>query len=175
MGNCSFLSIGSNVGDRSEYIKEAIRLLHEEKEVKVLQTSSLYETAPIGYIDQPQFLNAVILVNTGLSAVELLNVCQEIEWKLGRKREIRWGPRTLDLDILLYNHENIETERLSVPHPRMVGRAFVLVPLLEINPTIMLPTTDTPLNDILEKLEDKEGVQLWKQKSGEGAYALFEN
>ncbi|MFJ7978554.1 2-amino-4-hydroxy-6-hydroxymethyldihydropteridine diphosphokinase [Peribacillus sp. JNUCC 23] len=175
MENYSFLSIGSNVGDRSEYIKEAIRLLHEEKEVKVLQTSSLYETAPIGYIDQPQFLNAVILVNTGLSAVELLNVCQEIERKLGRKREIRWGPRTLDLDILLYNHENIETERLSVPHPRMVGRAFVLVPLLEINPTIMLPTTDTPLNDILEKLEDKEGVQLWKQKSGEGAYALFEN
>ncbi|MFJ5625192.1 2-amino-4-hydroxy-6-hydroxymethyldihydropteridine diphosphokinase [Peribacillus loiseleuriae] len=175
MENYSYLSIGSNIGDRSTYIKEAILLLHEIEEVNVVQTSSLYETAPIGYLDQPQFLNAVILVSTGLGAEELLSVCQEIEQRLGRKRDIHWGPRTIDLDILLYNHENIETERLSVPHPRMMERAFVIVPLLEINPTIMLPNTDTPLNDILEKLEDKEGVQLWKQKSGEGAYALFES
>ena len=98
-----------------------------------------------------------------------------IEKELGRKREIRWGPRTLDLDILLYNQENIETESLIVPHPRMQERAFVIIPLMELDPNIKLPNVNAALDDLLNQIPDKEGVRLWKQKNGEDVFALFES
>ena len=100
--------------------------------INVKTVSSIYETAPVGYVDQPSFLNIVVYIETSYSALEILKICQSIENELGRVREIRWGPRIIDLDILLFNNENIEVENLIVPHPRMFERAFVLVPLLEI-------------------------------------------
>ncbi|MFD4931086.1 2-amino-4-hydroxy-6-hydroxymethyldihydropteridine diphosphokinase [Peribacillus butanolivorans] len=175
MVNISYLSIGSNLGDRLVTIQSAFRLLDENSHIKLVACSSLYETDPVGYADQDCFLNAVFKVKTDLKPEELLRTCMQIEQELGRKREVRWGPRTLDLDILLYNHENIETEILSVPHPRMQERAFVLVPLMEVDPDIKLPQMYTPLSGLLEQIPDKEGVRLWKAKNGEGVFALFES
>ncbi|KWW12431.1 MULTISPECIES: 2-amino-4-hydroxy-6-hydroxymethyldihydropteridine diphosphokinase [Peribacillus] len=175
MVNIAYLSIGSNLGDRLDIFRKAFQLLTENPHIMLVATSSFYETDPVGYADQDCFLNAVLKVETDLHPEELLHVCMQIEQTLGRKREIRWGPRTLDLDILLYNHENIETEILSVPHPRMHERAFVIVPLMEVDPDIRLPHMHAPLSDLLEQIPDKEGVRLWKVKNGEGAFALFES
>ncbi|MFD6438533.1 2-amino-4-hydroxy-6-hydroxymethyldihydropteridine diphosphokinase [Peribacillus sp. NPDC060186] len=175
MVNISYLSIGSNLGNRLVTFQSAFQLLAENSRIELVSCSSLYETDPVGYANQDCFLNAVIKVNTDLKPEELLQTCMQIEQELGRKREVRWGPRTIDLDILLYNHENIETEILSVPHPRMHERAFVLVPLMEVDPDIKLPQMYTPLSGLLEQIPDKEGVRLWKAKNGEGVFALFES
>ena len=175
MKNISYLSIGSNLGDRLDTFQRAFQLLTENLQVELIACSSLYETDPVGYTDQDCFLNAVFKVKTDLKPEDLLQTCNDIEQELGRKREVRWGPRTLDLDILLYNHENIETEILSIPHPRLHERAFVIVPLMEVDPDIRLPKMNTSLSDLLEKIPDKEGVRLWKQKNGEGVFALFES
>ncbi|MBM7694877.1 2-amino-4-hydroxy-6-hydroxymethyldihydropteridine diphosphokinase [Peribacillus deserti] len=171
----AYLSLGTNMGDRENYLRDAVLLLQNDSQLSITSVSSIYETDPVGYVEQERFLNIVLEVKTAKNANELLHKCQQIELQLGRKREIRWGPRTIDLDILLYNHENIETESLSIPHPRMHERAFVLVPLIEINPGLSLPKIDKPLSEILEAIPDKEGVRLWKRKNGEGVFALFEN
>lgn len=175
MENSAYLSIGSNIGDRLGSLRKAIQLLDKSDQIKVELVSSIYETDPIGYVDQACFLNAVIKISTSLQPEELLQACLQIELDLGRKRGIRWGPRTLDLDILLYNQENIETESLLVPHPRMQERAFVMIPLMELDPDIKLPNVNTSLDDIVEQIPDKEGVRLWKQKNGGDVFALFEN
>lgn len=175
MGNIAYLSIGSNIGDRLETFQSAIQLLDRNDKIRLEDVSSIYETDPVGYTDQACFLNAVIKITTSLNPEELLQTCLFIESELGRKREIRWGPRTLDLDILLYNQENIETESLIVPHPRMQERAFVIIPLMELDPNIKLPNVNAALDDILNQIPDKEGVRLWKQKNGEDVFALFES
>ena len=123
------------------HLKSAVRALHSHESVVVLSVSSVYETAPVGFTDQADFLNIVIEVSTSLDAYNLLTLCQEIEHKLGRVRTIRWGPRKVDLDILLYNNDNIEAKSLIIPHPRMHERAFVLIPLLEIAPGVVHPVT----------------------------------
>jgi 2-amino-4-hydroxy-6-hydroxymethyldihydropteridine diphosphokinase len=171
----AYVALGSNIGNREEYLKGAIRKLHLHPSIHVEDISSIYETDPIGYKDQDEFLNMVIKINTDLSALELLNVLQETEIFLDRKREVKWGPRTLDLDILLYNHENIEAEHLIVPHPRMHERAFVLIPLFELNKNICIPTIEEPLSTIIDQLQDKEGVRIWKQKNGVDVFALLES
>lgn len=153
--NESYLSLGSNMGDRLQMLKQAVRLLSEHPQIEVAAISSLYETEPVGFTEQEPFLNMVVHIRTELPALELLNVCQEIEQELQRKRIVRWGPRTIDLDILLYNQDNMESERLIVPHPRMHERAFVLIPLLEVNPS--LKKTTPP---------GAQGVQLWKSYNG---------
>jgi 2-amino-4-hydroxy-6-hydroxymethyldihydropteridine diphosphokinase len=173
--NKAYIALGSNMGDRFEYLKKAILLLENHENITVVNTSSIYETDPVGYTDQDQFLNMAIHVVTSLKPLELLDVCLKIEEQLGRKREIHWGPRTLDLDILLYNQENMETEKLTIPHPRMSERAFVILPLLEMDPNIMLPTMKEPLKSCLQSKPDKEGVRIWKQKNGEDVFALIEN
>ena len=175
MENIAYLSIGSNIGDRLKTFQKAIQMLEAYNGIRVEKLSSIYETDPVGYTNQACFLNAVIKISTTLNPEELLQTCLFIESKLGRKREIRWGPRTLDLDILLYNQENIETESLIVPHPRMQERAFVITPLMELDPGIKLPNVNAALDDILNQIPDKEGVRLWKQKNGDGVYALFES
>ena len=123
------------------YLKNAVRELHSHESVVVLSVSSVYETSPVGYTNQEDFLNIVIEVETTLDAYNLLTVCQETEHELGRVRTIRWGPRKVDLDILLFNNDTIKTENLIIPHPRMQERAFVLIPLLEIAPDIIHPDT----------------------------------
>lgn len=157
--NESYLSLGSNMGDRLEMLKQAVRSLSEHSSIEVAAISSLYETEPVGFTEQAPFLNMVVHVRTPLSALELLDVCQEIENKLHRERLVRWGPRTIDLDILLYNQDNMETERLIIPHPRMHERAFVLIPLLELNPS---------LKGFTEPAE--QSVRLWKTYSGVDAF-----
>jgi 2-amino-4-hydroxy-6-hydroxymethyldihydropteridine diphosphokinase len=173
--NKAYIALGSNMGDRFGYLTQAIILLESHENISVVNTSSVYETDPVGYTDQDQFLNMTIQAETSLSPFELLDTCLEIELKLGRKREIKWGPRTLDLDILLYNQENIETEKLTIPHPRMSERAFVILPLLEMDPSITLPTMREPLENCLLSIPDREGVRIWKQKNGEDVFALIES
>ena len=175
MENIAYIALGSNLGDRAYYLRSAVAALHRHKGIFVTSGSSIYETDPVGYVNQDKFLNMVIEVATALSPFALFDVTQQIEQEFGRKRDTRWGPRTLDLDILLYNHENIETERLVIPHPRMAERAFVLIPLLEINSHLTIPNVSEPLADIIDRLPDKKGVRVWKQKDGEDVFALFES
>ena len=169
--NRAFISIGSNIGDRLHCLVEAVRALHSHGKVKVLSVSSIYETEPVGYVDQADFLNLVIGVETELDAQRLLAVCQKIEHELGRVRDIRWGPRTVDLDILLYNNDNIEAENLIVPHPRMRERAFVLIPLLEIAPRSASPATGKPFSE--EEVVGDSGVMLWKKVDGVEHFLLL--
>ncbi|MCM3571462.1 2-amino-4-hydroxy-6-hydroxymethyldihydropteridine diphosphokinase [Neobacillus mesonae] len=167
MGNTSIIALGSNIGNRYDNIRIAIKKLTNQTDIKLVRSSSIYETDPVGYEDQDLFLNMVIEIQTTLEAMELLDRCLTVESELGRKREIRWGPRTIDLDILTYNQENIKNERLIVPHPRMMERAFVLVPLLEMKPDMKFHGMDKPISAMLDQLPDREGVRLWKQKNGE--------
>ncbi|CAM3256996.1 2-amino-4-hydroxy-6-hydroxymethyldihydropteridinediphosphokinase [Filibacter tadaridae] len=165
--NIGYISIGSNIEDRLYHLTEAVRALHLHDSVTVAAASSIYETVPVGYTEQADFLNMVVCVKTKLDAQELLEICQEIERGLGRIRDVRWGPRTADLDILLYNDDNIESETLTVPHPRMQERAFVLVPLLEMDSSIIHPVSKNLLSD--EAAAKDKGVKLWK-KINEVAY-----
>jgi 2-amino-4-hydroxy-6-hydroxymethyldihydropteridine diphosphokinase len=170
--NQAFIALGSNIDDRFTYLTNAISELNKHEKIKVVNVSSIYETDPVGYTEQSPFLNMVVSVETTLNPHDLLEECLHIELVLGRKREIKWGPRTVDLDILLYNQENMETNTLIIPHPRMHERAFVLIPMLEIASHL----SATWLRDInIEELQEKEGVRLWKRKSGEDAFAPIEN
>lgn len=171
MNNTAYLSLGSNMGDREKNLFSAIVQLQKNKQIRIVKFSSIYETEPVGYLNQNQFLNAVIQVSTSLSPQELLKVCLKIEEKLGRKRKIRWGPRIIDLDILLYNQENIETEDLIIPHPRMFERAFVMIPLLEIEPNLEKVISYKQIKDF----HDEGGVRIWKQTNGGDVFALFAN
>lgn len=159
--NVAYISIGSNIGDRLLHLTEAVQTLHSHKNIKALAVSSIYETAPVGYIEQADFLNIVIHIETALSAYDLLIACQGVENELGRVREVRWGPRTVDLDILLYNDDHVVTEDLVIPHPRMHERAFVLIPLLEIAPTISNLVSGESYAECAA-VQD-EGVLLWKK------------
>lgn len=157
----AWIALGSNIAPRETYLQQAIRTLNEHEEIKLNQVSTVYETDPIGYEDQDQFLNLVAEVETSLKPMELLHVCQKIEQDLGRKRIIRWGPRTVDLDILLYSTENMNVEELILPHPRMHKRAFVLVPLAEIVPDLLLQ--GKRVQEWLDTMsaQDVQGVRSW--------------
>jgi len=126
------LGLGSNLGDREGNIAAAVARLAAWPGVTVEKVSSLYETAPVGYTDQPDFLNAVISVRTTLAPRELLAACLAVERELGRERKVRWGPRTVDIDVLFYDDAALASDELTLPHPRFHERCFVLVPLAEI-------------------------------------------
>ncbi|MED3662416.1 2-amino-4-hydroxy-6-hydroxymethyldihydropteridine diphosphokinase [Ureibacillus sp. FSL K6-8385] len=160
--NDVYLSLGTNLGDREKHLKEAIKLLQQQEGIVIQKVSPIYETAPVGYVNQPSFLNMALYAQTTLTPFELLEKCQSIEHDLGRVRTIRWGPRTIDLDILLYNNDNIESEKLIIPHPRMFERAFVLVPLMDVAKkpyTEKLQQAETALRNM--DIE-KEGIRKWK-------------
>ncbi|TFB21016.1 2-amino-4-hydroxy-6-hydroxymethyldihydropteridine diphosphokinase [Filobacillus milosensis] len=131
-----FIALGTNIEPRMEHLSDAIQALSDHKELELVSLSSIYETKPVGYLEQADFLNMVVKAKTSLEPFALLNYCQQIEQELGRERKIRFGPRSIDLDILLFDNKTIEMEDLTVPHPRMHERAFVLVPLKEIAPGI---------------------------------------
>lgn len=154
-----FLGLGSNVGDRENQLKEAIRLLDEQSGIKVVKVSSFYETEPVGYVDQPDFLNLCVEIQTELSPKAVLERGLAIEQQLHRVRKERWGPRTLDIDILLYGDQIIEEQDLTIPHPRMTERAFVLIPLQEITPNKVEPRTQTKIKDITVPNETVKKVQ----------------
>lgn len=152
--NEAYLSLGSNLGDRKRQLQEAVRLLRANPAISNVKISSIYETAPVGYLDQGAFLNLAVRLETDLSPLDLLAVCQEVERNLQRERLVRWGPRTVDLDILLYGQEQLATDELTIPHPRMYERAFVLVPLRDLLPSLVMPA----------ELEMQE-VELWEAYS----------
>ncbi len=145
----AYLGLGSNIGDRKQQLLKAIDLIGNIKGIKVTKQSSIYETAPIGYTDQPNFLNLCLEIETELSPQQLLKHCLDIEQQLHRVREIRWGPRTLDIDILLYSDNIIETDNLSIPHPRMKERAFVLIPLNDIASDKKDPRLNQKIHDLV--------------------------
>ncbi|MBV7509264.1 2-amino-4-hydroxy-6-hydroxymethyldihydropteridine diphosphokinase [Bacillus sp. sid0103] len=170
MENTAFIALGSNIGNRYANIASAIKRLTSYSGIQLVNYSSVYETDPIGYEDQDLFLNMVIEIQTALNPLDLLDLCLGIELELGRKREIKWGPRTIDLDILTFNQENIESDKLIVPHPRMLERAFVIIPLLEIYQDKQCSEINKLLEGSLEELPNKEGVRIWKRKNGEDVF-----
>ena len=134
----AYLSLGSNIGDKKAYLDSAIESLDAHNKVQVVKVSSYYKTEPIGYTHQDWFLNVVIAVETDLNPHDLLDCSNTIERRLSRKRSIPWGPRTIDIDMLLYEDLIIDDVRLTLPHPRMLQRAFVIIPLQEIAPKLRI-------------------------------------
>jgi len=143
-----YLSLGSNLGERESYLRAALDRFPPV--IRVLRASRLYETAPIEFTAQPWFLNQVIEAETALSPAELLSRTAAIESDLGRTREISKGPRTLDIDILLYNDAVVHTATLEIPHPRMTERRFVLAPLADLAPDLRHPVTALTVRQMLE-------------------------
>ena len=134
-----FIGLGSNLDNPQQKIKDAICLIKKIDDVNIIATSSLYETPPVGFLDQPNFINAVVQISSSINYNDLLEKLFNIECIFGRVRKEKNGPRTLDLDILLIDDLILESESLIIPHPRMHERLFVLIPLLEISPKIIIP------------------------------------
>lgn len=132
----AYLGLGANLGDRLANLREVVRMLDEHPSCRVTACSSIYETDPVGPVDQPDFLNAVIAIETELEPEELLDLVHNIENRLGRVRTLKWGPRVIDIDILLYGQLEMQADGLTLPHPELMKRAFVLVPFAEIAPDV---------------------------------------
>ena len=147
----TYIALGSNLGDKKAQLNLAIELLRQAEEIIVTAVSSYIDTAPVGYIDQPDFLNAVVELQTTLSPYELLGLCNGIEQKMKRKRLVHWGPRTIDLDILLYGNLVLIEEKLTIPHPRMLERKFVMQPLYEIAPNTLYPPGKRTIAQLYEE------------------------
>ncbi|WP_416413111.1 2-amino-4-hydroxy-6-hydroxymethyldihydropteridine diphosphokinase [Pantoea sp. App145] len=157
-----YLALGSNLADPLHQVDAALAALDAIPQTRRVATSSLYRTPPYGPPDQPDYLNAVVALETGLSAESLLDQTQRIELEHGRVRKAeRWGPRTLDLDILLFGDTVISTPRLTVPHYDMHNRAFMLLPLLELAPQLTFPD-GTPLAPLLAALDQSE-IRFWSE------------
>lgn len=152
-----YIALGSNIGNREQNLREAIRLLGASG-VQITKLSSLYETEPVDYLDQPWFLNAVLEAHTDLPAAELLATLRGVESQMGSKKPFAKGPRLIDLDILLYGDATIGTPDLQIPHPRMLQRNFVLAPLAEIAPTLRHPSWDAPAADLLAHSSDTSQI-----------------
>jgi 2-amino-4-hydroxy-6-hydroxymethyldihydropteridine diphosphokinase len=158
-----YLGLGTNVGDRLQQLQGAIQCLHHTAGIDVTRRSSIYQTAPIGYRDQPDFYNMVIEIESVLTPMQLLTTILHIEQKYHRVREVRWGPRTMDIDILLYGSHCIQSDDLQIPHPRMKGRAFVLIPLYELVGNQVLPGTDHTLQEWIAWLSPKQKIRIMRQ------------
>ena len=154
------LSLGSNLGERESNL-EAVRSALPPA-VQVLEASSIYETEPWGYLPQPDFLNQILLVETHLSAEDLLAYLKDLENRIGREPSFRFGPRLVDIDIIFYSDQIISEPGLEIPHPRFQDRAFVLVPLAEISPNLKIPGTDQTISDLLANL-DTSGVKPYQE------------
>jgi 2-amino-4-hydroxy-6-hydroxymethyldihydropteridine diphosphokinase len=148
---CVMLAFASNLGDRCANLHLALKEISSQ--VSILKTSSIYETPPWGFIEQPVFLNQVISGKTTLSPHELLAFIKDIEQEMGRVKNFQNGPRLIDIDILLFGEQMINTADLTIPHPRMLERGFVLLPLAEIEPDLTIPGTDNTVSDYLQKVD----------------------
>lgn len=167
------------------YIGEAVRKMKQSKEIKICKASSVYETQPVEYKNQPWFLNMVLEVETTLEPLNLLELFLGIESQMGRKRTLRYGPRNIDLDLLLYDEIILNSDRLTLPHPRMHEREFVLVPLVEVAPKVVHPLLKKSMERLLEELstdsiqtdgrlpasgKDKFEVRLYSEKAGRSIF-----
>lgn len=158
MPTIAYIGLGSNVGDRKANCRKALELLGSAGRVR--KVSSFYRTEPVGYKDQGEFINAVAEIETDLSPQELLAACRRIEEELGRSREVRWGPRTIDLDILLYGSLKVNDHdpELTIPHPLLTDRRFALAPLAEIAPRAVHPVLGKTAEELLRDLRNSHYV-----------------
>ena len=154
----AYIGFGSNIGDRLAHIQNAIHALSKTDGITLQKISSLYKTDPVGYEEQAQFLNGVAVIQTSLPPLSLLHTLKDIETAIGRKHRMRWGPREIDLDILIYGDLCVQTEELVVPHPEMHLRGFVLVPLAELAPDLVHPIFQVSIQTLLNRLEDSKSV-----------------
>ncbi len=159
--NPAYISLGTNLGDRLDNLMRALELLQKEVDTKIIMVSAIYETAPVGGPDQGPFLNACVILETALSPTKLLLGMLEIENKLGRVRKERWGPRVIDLDLLIYDEIRMNTPLLELPHPRLSERDFVLVPLADIAPALIVPGQSKKVADILAARPVTKDVKLF--------------
>jgi 2-amino-4-hydroxy-6-hydroxymethyldihydropteridine diphosphokinase len=148
----AFVGIGSNLGDREENLARAIELLSKDDRIKVAAVSEIRETEPVGPVEQGPFLNGAIRIETDLAPRELLERLLAVEQRLGRMRRERYGPRTIDLDLLLYGDEVVDEPGLTVPHPRLHERRFALEPLSDLAPSLEIPGKG-PISELLSELE----------------------
>jgi 2-amino-4-hydroxy-6-hydroxymethyldihydropteridine diphosphokinase len=159
MGHIAYIGIGSNVGDKLRNCEKAISEILRLDRHKLLAKSSLFRTQPMGYPSQDWFVNGVIKIETDLEARELLRTLKTIESQLGREKTFRWGPRTMDLDILFFDDIEIHTEELQIPHPLIQNRQFVLVPLAEIDRDLVHPVLKKTIQQLLSDLKEDQGVE----------------
>ena len=155
----AYIGLGSNLGEREVHLNAALEALGAMPESRRVRASSFYDTEPVGDVDQPRFLNAAALIETTLTARQLLWNLQLVEHRLGRVRAQRWGPRTIDLDLLLYGSLIVDEPDLQVPHPELVNRSFVLVPLVELDPMLVHPVTRETLIAHLSRLPSPPPVR----------------
>lgn len=148
----AYVALGSNLGDKQAYMENAIKALKERSDVRVKKVSSFYETKPYGGVEQEDFLNGAMEIDTLLNPMELLELLQSLEKEAKRERKVHWGPRTLDLDILFFENQIISTETLNVPHPDMKNRDFVLKPMAEIAPYFIHPVYRQTMSEMLNQL-----------------------
>ena len=147
-----YIGLGANLGDRRSQLERAVAYIGESSDIIRVATSAFRETPPWGVTDQPPFLNGVVEIRTAMSPDALLRFLKDGERKLGRTPTARWGPRIIDMDILLFGSRIIKTPHLQIPHAEMTNRRFVLEPLLELNPALCHPATQVPLRDYLQRL-----------------------
>jgi 2-amino-4-hydroxy-6-hydroxymethyldihydropteridine diphosphokinase len=159
MGHIAYIGIGSNLGEKLNQCEKAISEILKTDCHKLLAKSSLFKTQPIGYTSQDWFINGVIKIETNLEASELLRTLKTIESHLGRTEIFRWGPRTIDLDILFFDDAEIHTEELQIPHPFIQERQFVLIPLAEIDRYLIHPVFKKTVQELLNNLKEDQGVE----------------
>ncbi len=155
----AYIGLGSNLNSPKQQIKDAVMALHTAKDVEVVNLSSLYQSPPVDGSKQPDYINAIVQVNTHLTPLELLYVCQDIETQQHRVREKKWGARTIDLDIIIYGVQVVASKQLIIPHPQMMNRAFVLIPLAELEDDLKVPVLG-PIQNLIEELGEFELTKL---------------
>lgn len=156
------LGLGTNLGDRENNLRLALRLLTQNYEIEITHISSIYETAPFGVTDQPDFLNLTVAINTDMNPQTLLKSCLDVEEQMGRVRIQRWGPRVIDIDLLLYHDTRIDSPSLTLPHPGILQREFVIIPLHEMAPSLIMPNGKTVAAVAAEFSRNGDAVRLWK-------------
>jgi 2-amino-4-hydroxy-6-hydroxymethyldihydropteridine diphosphokinase len=157
----AFLGLGSNLGDREAYLKVSREAVNKLKKTTIIRSSSIYETEPWGIKKQRPFLNQIIEIETELTPLKLFAACQNIEIKLKRRETEKWGPREIDIDLLLYGDSIIDNKKIQIPHPRLSERRFVLIPLSEIAPQLRVPGLGRSVEELLDACPDRGAVKFY--------------